>query len=119
MVELCQKVIAVCKIYKLYNENGDRDNDGRNGGHRGDGKDTIMCCTPEITMPRRTAQTTGGRAITRDLRDAAATAKTSQRAGLGYLLGEVRGIAIGIAIEIEIEVETGSKIAIRIVHDKQ
>ena len=70
------------------------------------------------TMPRRTAQTTGGRAITRDLRAAAATATATQGAGLGLLLGEVRGIAIGIAIkieikiEIEIEVDTGSELAI-------
>ena len=74
-----------------------------------------------ITMPERTTQTTGLRAITRDLRAAATAATTTQGSGLGYLLGKLRGIAIGIAIkmEIEIEAETGSKIAIRIVSDNQ
>ena len=72
-------------------------------------------------MHGMTARTTGGRAVTRDLRAAAATATTIQGAGLGYLLGVVHGIAIGIAIEMgtEINVETESKIAIRIVPDKQ
>ena len=68
-------------------------------------------------MPERTARTTGGRAITRDLQAAAATATTTQGAGLGRLLREVRGIAIGIAIKIEIEVKIGSKIAIGIIPD--
>ena len=63
-------------------------------------------------MPGRTARTTGGRAITKDLWTLAVTATTTQ--GL-------RDIAIGIAIklEIEIEVETVSKISIRIDPDKQ
>ena len=56
-------------------------------------------------MHVRTSQTTGGRAITRDLRAAAATATTIQGAGLGYLLGVVHGIAIGIAIEMETEIK--------------
>ena len=80
------------------------------------------CATRQaITMHGRTARTTGGRAITSDLRAAAATATTTQGAMLGYLLGVVHGFAIGIAIEIqtEIKVETGSEIAIRIVPDKQ
>ena len=76
-----------------------------------------------ITMHGRTARTTDGRAITRDLRAAAATATPAQGAGLNYLLGVVHGIAIWIAIkmeiEIEITIETGCKIAIRIVPDKQ
>ena len=69
-------------------------------------------------MSGRTAQTTDGHTITKDLRVATATATAIQRVGLGLILGEVRGIAIEIAIEIEIEikieieVETGSKIAI-------
>ena len=70
-------------------------------------------------MPRRTARTTGGRAITRDFRAATAMATTTQRAGLGHLLGDVRSIAIGIAlaIKIKMEVETGSEIAVGIVPD--
>ena len=39
-----------------------------------------------ITMLGMTAQTTGGRAITRDLRAAAAMATTTQGAYLGYIL---------------------------------
>ena len=45
-------------------------------------------------MPERTARTTGGRAITRDLQAADATTTTTQGADLGYLLGVVHGIAI-------------------------
>ena len=56
-------------------------------------------------MPGRTAQTTGGRTITKDRQAAAATATTTQGAGLSHLLGMVLGIAIGIAIEIKIEME--------------
>merc|ERR1711966_25886 len=44
LAELCQKVIAVCETYKLYNENGGRDDDGRGDGR--DGKNTNMCLTP-------------------------------------------------------------------------
>ena len=71
-------------------------------------------------MTGMTTQTTGDRAITRDLRTAAVTATTTQGAGLGYLLEVVHGIAIGVAIkmEIDIKVETGFKIAIRIVPNK-
>ena len=59
-----------------------------------------------MTMPGGTAQTKGGRTITKDLQAAAATATMTQGAGLGRLLvGEVLGIAIGIAIEIQIEME--------------
>ena len=72
-----------------------------------------------ITMPGKTARTTDGHAIKKDLRAATATATATQGAGLGHLLGEARGIVIGISIEIEIEikveVETGSEIAIGIV----
>ena len=49
----------------------------------------------------------------------AVAATKTQEAGIGYLLGEVRGIAIGITIKIETEIDKGSKIAIRIVPDKQ
>ena len=67
-------------------------------------------------MPERTAQTTGGRTITKDRQSATATATTTQGAGLGHLLREMRGLgtAIGIAIEIENgnEHKTGSEIAI-------
>ena len=50
-----------------------------------------------------TAQTTGGRVITKDLQAAAAaaTTATTQGAGLGRLLGEVLGIVIEIAIKIK------------------
>ena len=80
---------------------------------------SICAACQAITMPGRTVRTTGGRAITRALQAATATTATAQGAGLGHLLGEVRGIAIGIIIKIEteIEVETGSKIAIGIVPD--
>ena len=72
-------------------------------------------------MPGRTAQTTGGRIITKDLQAAAAAATTTQGADLSHLLGKMLGVAIGIAIETKIEIEAvaGSKIAISIAPDKQ
>ena len=45
LAELCQKVIEVCETYKLYNENGGLDDDGRDGERNGDGKSTNMCRT--------------------------------------------------------------------------
>ena len=67
-----------------------------------------------IITPGRTTRTTGGRTITKDRQDAAATATTTQGAGLGRLLGMVVGIAIEIVIEIKImEAVAGSEIAIR------
>ena len=66
------------------------------------------CATRQvITMPGRTAQTTGGRVIMRDLQAVAAMVTTTQGEGVGYLLGEVRSIAIGIAIEVEISRDRG------------
>ena len=70
-------------------------------------------------MPGGTARTIlGGREIIKDLQAAAARVRTTQRAGLGHLLGEVRSIAIGIAIKIKIEMEAvaGTKIAIGTAH---
>ena len=61
----------------------------------------ICAASQAITMPGGTTQTTGVRAITKDLQAAAAAAMTTQRAVLGHLLGEVLGIAIGIAIKIK------------------
>ena len=43
---MAKKVIAVCEMYKLYNKNDGRGDNGRGGGHRRDGKDTNMCHTP-------------------------------------------------------------------------
>ena len=65
-------------------------------------------------MPGRTARTTGGRVIAKDLQAAAATTTTTQETDLGHPLGEVLGIAIGIAIELKIEMKavTGAEIAI-------
>ena len=65
-------------------------------------------------MPGRTARTTGGRVITKDLQAAAATTTTTQGAVLGHLLGEVLGIAIEIAIDMKIEMKAiaGAEIAI-------
>ena len=87
------------------------------------GSTTTKAMTAEAADAKSmvTDRTTGGRIITKDLQAAAATATTTQGAGLGHLLGEVLGIPIGIAIEIKIEMEAvaGSKIAIRIVPDKQ
>ena len=39
------------------------------------------------------------------------TATTIRGAGLGCLLGEMRGIAIGIVIEVEIRIEIGIEVA--------
>ena len=47
---------------------------------------SICAARQAIIMPGRTAQTSGGRAITRDLLATAAMATTIQGAGLGYLL---------------------------------
>ena len=107
LVKLCQKIIAACETYALYNESGDV--------RCGDGKKTSCAAYKATTIPGRTVRTTGGRAITRDLQAAAATATITQGAGLGHLLREVQGIVTAIEIEIEIEVEIGSKIAIGII----
>ena len=73
-----------------------------------DATDTVrrICPAPQaITMPGRTARTTGGCVITKDLQAAAAATTTTQGADLGHLLGDFLGIAMGIAIEIKIEME--------------
>ena len=68
-------------------------------------------------MPGRTAQTTGGGIITKDLQAAATTATTTQGAGLGHLLGEDLGTRYNL--EIEMEAVAGTKIAIGTAPDGQ
>ena len=58
-----------------------------------------------ITMPGKTARTTGGRIITKDLQ------------GLGHLLGEDLGTRYNL--EIEMEAVAGTKIAIGTAPDGQ